>query len=176
MATMVGGKLKWVEDIQALTVKEVPEMTEPEPSNLAGTISYHVFEDLNADEEVPWLDRQPDWFGYILESIQQCNTLAELSELGKTVHGDNGFNRDQAGVFWTEYNSRKHALQPQYLGISARGILKRIIQANGNLGWVGQWLYKVGKGETKIIPQPTDYEMSVIWQTFKRQKEVHAGA
>jgi len=180
-ATMVGGKLTWVEDIQALTVKEVPELledgvNEEEPIGLAGTISYHVFEDFNAEEEVPWLDRQPDWFILELNQIQDCKNLEVLNLLGKTVHGDNDFNRDQAGVFWTAYNSRKHELEPQHLGISARGILKRIIQANGNLGWVGQWLYKVGSGETKVYPKPTDYEMSVIWKTFKRQKEVHITA
>ena len=180
-ATMVGGKLTWVEDIQALTVKEVPELledgvNEEEPIGLASTISYHVFEDFNAEKKVPWLDRQPDWFILELNQIQDCKTLEVLNLLGKTIHADNDFNRDQAGVFWTAYNSRKHELEPQHLGISARGILKRIIQANGNLGWVGQWLYKVGSGETKVYPKPTDYEMSVIWKTFKRQKEVHITA
>jgi len=172
-ATIVNGKLTWVEDIQALTVKEVPEMTEPEPAELAGVIGYHVLENFGTEEPI-WFDTQPDWFKDKLESIQSCESIEELSKLGQDQHAGNGFSRDQAGVFWTEYNSRKHALEPTHLSISARSILRRLVQANGNLGWVGQWLYKIGKGEIKISPQPTKYEMSVIWQTYKRRKEAHA--
>jgi len=178
-ATMVDGKLTWVEDIQTLTVREVPEIpeseiTEPEPAELAGTISYHVLEDFNTEEEVPWLDKQPNWFIQRLEKIQACKTLEDLAQIGKEIHSDNGFNRNQAGVFWTEYNSHKHILEPKHLGLTARSILKKIVQANGHLGYVGQWLYKVGSGEIKISSPPTEYEMSIIWQTYKRRKEVHS--
>ena len=171
-ATMVNGELTWVADIQALTVKEVPEIPEEEPIVPVGIISYHVLEDFGT-EEPDWFGIQPDWFKDKFESIQSCESLEELSKLGQDQHAGNGFSRDQAGVFWTEYNSRKHALEPTHLSISARSILRRLVQANGNLGWVGQWLYKIGEGEIKISPQPTKYEMGIIWQTYKRRKENH---
>jgi len=170
MATMVDGKLTWVEDIQALTVKEVPEVPEPEPAELAGVISYHVLEDFGRVDE-PWIDHQPKWYKQLIEEVKSCKTLAELAEFGKTVYGKKDLNRNQAGVFWTEYNSRKHFLEPRMVTSSAQGILKTIATAD-DVRKLGSWLYSISQGKININPKPTKYEMSVIWQTYKRRKEV----
>ena len=142
--------------------------------------SLELVEDL-WNKWLSWDARQPDWFKAAIEKSSSFTDYHELMQWRREIFenagfNDHKFNKAQAGAFWTACNSHKAQLTPKHLGISARGILKRIIQANGNLGWVGQWLYKVGSGETKVYPKPTDYEMSVIWQTFKRQKEVHITA
>ena len=174
MATVVNGKLTWVEDIQALTVKEVPEVPEPEPSEMAGVISYHVLEDFGRVEE-PWIDSQPKWYKQLLEEVNGCKTLAELAQFGKAVYGKKDLNRNQAGVFWTEYNSHKHSLEPKMVTTTAQGILKRIITAN-DVTKLASWLYAISKGKVNIDPLPTKHEMSIIWQTYKRRKEVQATA
>lgn len=177
MATMVDNKLTWVGNIQDLTVKEVPEMSEePESEITPNTIAYHVLEDFNAEEEIPWIDRQPKWFITQLNALQGCKDLEHLSEMGKIVHAINNFNRDQAGVFWTEYNSRKHALEPKHLGLTARSLLKKIIQSNGHIGALGVFLHNVQSGKIKVTPTPSKYEFGIIWKTYNRRKEVHAAA
>ena len=58
--------------------------------------------------------------------------------------------KDQAGVFWTEYNIQKARLESKIkLGPVARIFIKRIAKANGNLASLGAYLYKVQKGRSK---------------------------
>jgi len=179
LATMIDGELTWdnptddEEDWEAQMAEWEPEDRNP---NNGSIIAYHVLEDFNAEKEKPWIDRQPKWFIQKLNTIQNCRTIADLTELGQTIHESNNFNRDQAGVFWTEYHSQKHKLEPKYLGLTARSFLKKIIQSNGHIGALGVFLHNVQSGKIKVTPDPTKHEWGVIWETYKRRKEVHATA
>jgi len=164
------------EEELTLTSEDLTVIEEPESETAPSAIAYHVLKDFNAEEEIPWIDRQPKRFIDKLKKIQACKTLAELTELGQTIHGNNNLNRDQAGVFWTEYNSRKHMLEPKHLGLTARSFLKKIIQSNGHIGALGVFLHNVQSNKIKVTPELSKHEWGVIWKTYKRRKEVHANA
>ena len=178
MATMINNKLTWVKHIEdhvgKYLVQDMSEYEEPEETeSTPNTIAYHIFKDFNAEEEELWIDKQPKAFIQKLNMIQACKNLADLTELGKTVHGNNGFSRDQAGVVWTEYNSRKHVFEPKHLGLTARSLLKKIIQSNGHIGALGKFLHNVQSEKIKVTPAPTKHEWGIIWETYHRRKEVH---
>jgi len=182
LAKIIGDKIIWPKSKldflpTSLPVEEdLTVIEEPESETVPSAIAYHVLEDFNSEEEIPWIDRQPEWFILQLEALQSCKNLEHLSEMGKAVHAINNFNRDQAGVFWTEYNSRKHILEPKHLGLTARSFLKKIIQSNGHIGALGVFLHNVQSNKIKVTPEPSKHEWGVIWKTYKRRKEVHANA
>jgi len=176
MATIVDNKLQWIADIARVgTGFELTVHEDNEDNSASGTyIAYHVLDDFNPSEEKPWLERQPKSFLNKLAQIKSCKTLKDLSNLAKESYSNNDFSRAQAGVFWTEYNSQKHKLEPKHLGATARSWLTKIIQSNGHLGSFGVFLHKVQEGTIKVTPAPTQEEWGVIWDTYKRRKKVTA--
>jgi hypothetical protein len=126
------------------------------------------------NKKFSWEARQPKWFKQQLEVIHDCKDLEQLSELGKTTHSKNSFNQDQAGVFWTTYNSQKVKLAPKHYSLSCRSMLAKIIRGDGHLGAVGVWLHNVQIGKIKVVPPPTDFEWGIIWSKYKEVKEAHA--
>jgi len=123
-----------------------------------------------------WETRQPKWFKNFINQVKTQTDLTKLQYLGQDVHEKKAswLNRDQAGVFWTEYHSQKHKLEPKHLGLTTRSFLKKIIQSNGHIGALGVFLHNVQSGKIKVTPDPTKHEWGVIWETYKRRKEVHA--
>jgi len=123
-----------------------------------------------------WEALQPGWYRRLLTRLRSLDNLDNLSELGKEVHaGQPALSRDQAGVFWTEYNRAKARLESKIkLGRTARAFIKRIIKADGNLASLGAWLYKVQQGRVKVCNPPQDREWTLIWKAYHDVKEVHA--
>jgi len=187
MAQIVGDNIIWPESYEiedeesweAQAAEWEPEDRNPHSGNL---MSYHVIEDFGrCEEEIPWLERQPKWFQASLLKLQSFKDLKQLGAWSRVIHKNGGFagrkfNKDQAGVFWSEYYNKKAKLTPSFLSVACRSILERIVKANGQLGYFGKWLYKVQTGQIKLKHPPTEYEFGIIWDTYKRRKEVQANA
>ena len=105
--------------------------------------------------------------------LKAVNDLDRLICMGKEAY-QLSMTKDQAGVFWTEYNIQKARLESKIkLGPVARIFIKRIAKANGNLASLGAYLYKVQKGEVKVANPPTTHEWKLIWKAYQERKEVH---
>lgn len=121
-----------------------------------------------------WEAKQPKGLKNLLTQIRKCPDLSELSELGKGLHGLE-LKQDHAGVIWTEYNSKKAALEGKIqLRPIARVFLQKIAQADGNIGSLGSYLYKVQKNEIKVKDTPSETEWRVIWKEYHEMKAMHA--
>lgn len=140
------------------------------------TIGYHVLEDFNSEEGVPWIDRQPKEFQALVGKIQRSKNLDQLGELGRDIYESKTWNHAQTSVLWTEYSSRKSYLERQIpLTCTTRSLIDKIANADGHLGSVGIYLHKVQAGEIKVFPKPADREWTIIWRRYQEQKEALAG-
>ena len=140
----------------------------PEKKDSGSYISYHVLEDFNEPEVISWFETQPRWFRDRIELVKLCNTK-QLAKLGKAIHSKNGMNRHQAGVFWTQYRSRKVALtlKPELRPI-ALNWLNRIAKCNGKIGRIGFDLYNLQHSD--LGEKITIYEWSAIWESYKEKR------
>jgi len=77
--------------------------------------------------------------------------------------------RDRAGVFWYEYGRSRNRLMARIrkgIGGSARHLLKRIRNANGDLAALGAMLYRIQQGAVKLSDPPAKHEWIVIWAAY----------
>ena len=187
IAKIIGDEIVWpetyeIEDEEAWEAQAAEWEPEDRNPNSGGIMSYHIVEDFSSsNEEEPWLKRQPKWFKASLLKLTSFEDLKPLMAWSRVIHRDQGFagrkfNRDQSGVFWSEYHNYKTKLTPNFLSIACRAILERIVKANGQLKVFGQWMYKAQKGDIKLKNPPSEYEWGVIWKTYNRRKEVQAKA
>lgn len=89
-----------VEKINAEGVTENPEPEYHAPDQSA----YHVIGEYPENDDTPWIQTQPRWFQRLVSKIRCLDDLEGLSSFGKEAYRL-GMSREQAGVFWTEYNS-----------------------------------------------------------------------
>jgi len=156
-------------DSEDATETDGPTYTAPD------LYQYHTIGEYDdEDDNKPWIKCQPKWYQFLIRKVRNCNNLDSLASIGKEIYQKN-LNRDQAGVFWTEYNLRKAKLERNIkLGPAAKAMIQRIAKANGNLASLGAWLYKVQQGKVKVANPPKKHEWTVIWKTYNQRKEVHA--
>jgi hypothetical protein len=84
--------------------------------------------------------------------VRGIANLEALRDLGKRVYALD-LARDQAGVFWYEYGKSRNRFMAglrKSLGGSARHLLKRIRNANGDLAALGAMLYRIQQGAVKL--------------------------
>jgi hypothetical protein len=98
--------------------------------------------------DLTWEERHPRSYKALLRKVRGITDLEALRDLGKKVYVLD-LARDQAGVFWYEYGKSRNRLMAgvrKGLGESARHLLKRIRNANGDLAAVGAMLYRIQQG------------------------------
>lgn len=121
-------------------------------------------------EQICWMDKQPEWYQEFILTIDKAKDLESLSGIGKKLYNMN-ITHDQASVAFDRYRIRKNYLKKKIkLSPTATGLISKINKANGNLGRVGYWLYKLQQGAIKITTLPSKYEWSVIWKTYRAKK------
>ena len=116
--------------------------------------------------------RQSRSYRSLLGKVRGMNDLDALRELGKKVYAL-GLSRDQAGVFWYEYGKSRSRLMAgvrKGLGGTARHLLKRIRNANGDLAALGAMLYRIQQGDVKRSDPPAKHEWIVIWEAYHDQQ------
>jgi len=159
-------------EVENIDLEDVTENPEPE-YRAPDEYAYHVIGEYREDEESTWMETQPKWFRKLIAKVRVVNNLDRLCSFGKEAY-KLSMNHDQAGVFWTEYNLQKARLEAEVkLGPVARVFIQKIAKANGNLASLGAYLYKVQKGEVKVIDPPTTHEWKVIWKAYQERKEMH---
>ena len=159
-------------EAEAIDPEDVTE--DPEPyGDVPDTYSYHVIGEYPEDDNTPWIEKQPRWFRKLIEKVKKCNKLDELTKIGKEVY-QSKLSRDQAGVFWTEYNLKKSQLEQSItLSPTASVFIRKIAGSNGNLASLGAYLYKVQQGKIKVANPPSKHEWTIIWKAYQERKEVH---
>jgi hypothetical protein len=154
---------------------DVDDATETEDVDYAAPdlYRYHVLGEDESKAETPWIECQPKWYRTLIDQVRNCTDLDALAALGKAVY-DRQLTHGQAGVFWTEYNLRKSALEKAVRpGPVARVFIEKIARANGNLASLGAWLYKVQQGRIAVRNVPRKHEWTVIWKAYQRRKQEH---
>jgi len=134
------------------------------------TLDWHLLDE--ADEETPWLERQPFRYQRLLWQVRRCPELTALKALGKAVYAQKALQGSQAAVFWTEYELRKAALlrelsRPQRLSPVATRWLARI-QATVNLAAIGRSLYRLQAAKPPGGPWPEEW--TVLWAAYQEAK------
>ena len=102
--------------------------------------------------DLTWEERQPRSYKALLRKVRGIADLEVLRDLGKRVYALD-LARDQAGVFWYEYGKSRNRIMAglrKGLGGSARHLLKRIRNANGELAALGAMLYRIQQGAVKL--------------------------
>src|SRR3990172_5909905 len=99
--------------------------------------AYHVigYDELSEAMDLTWEERQSRSYKALLNNVRGVNDLASLRDFGKKVYALQ-LSRDQAGVFWYEYGKSQARIMDdlrQRLGVTARGLLMQIQNANSNL-------------------------------------------
>lgn len=143
----------------------------PEENDSFETIGWHKVGSIHEEEEpLSWTVKQPDWYQKLLITINTAKDLDTLSALGKKIYQMN-LTHDQASVAFTRYQIRKNYLKSKIkLSPTAKGLIARISKANGNLGAIGAWLYKLQQGVIKIANLPSKHEWSIIWEAYQAKK------
>jgi len=182
-------------DTQPIQTKD-PVYTAPD------VYQYHVIG--QTEPEPLWIDRQPKWYQSLIQKVRSCTDLDVLTLFGKGVYSltlnygqearDQAaldalaasldkpvhtitLTHDQAGVFWTEYNLRKAALEKAIKpGPVAKIFINRIAKANGKLASLGAWLYKVQHGQVAVQDAPQKHEWTMIWNAYQLRKQEHSTA
>jgi hypothetical protein len=126
-----------------------------------------VYHSIGVREALDWFDRAPKWFRKILEVMDACQTLAELSEFGRSWFAHEHLKGSLAGVFWTRYNIRKARLTPP-VSPKAEQIIQQIGRCKRpvEIARIGKSLYQEQKASR--IPPST---WSCIWAEFKARKQ-----
>ena len=122
--------------------------------------------------DLTWEERHPRSYKALLRKVRGITDLEALRDLGKKVYVLD-LARDQAGVFWYEYGKSQARIMNdmrQRLGATARGLLKQIQNANGNLASLGARLYKIQNGAVKIANPPAKHEWIIIWKAYHDQQ------
>jgi len=121
-------------------------------------------------EPLSWMDHQPRWYQQLIHTIDQAKDLDALSIMGKRLYQMN-LTHDQASVAFDRYQICKSCLKSKIkLSPTARGLIGKINRANGNLGRLGAWLYKLQQGVIKMANLPTRHEWSIIWKAYRARK------
>lgn len=146
------------------------------PMETAEIYAYHPIGEYPEDDETPWIQTQPQWFQALIAKVRSSKSLSELKALGKKTYSL-PLSKDQSGVFWTEYQLKKRDLEEKIKpGPTAKALIQRITKANGNLRFLGHWLYKVQKGQVHVNNPPTPDEWEIIWKTYQQCSKSHAVA
>ncbi|MEK7243837.1 MAG: hypothetical protein AAB112_06700, partial [Thermodesulfobacteriota bacterium] len=136
--------------------------------------AYHVigYDELAEAMDLTWEERQPRSYKALLRKVRGIADLEVLRDLGKRVYALD-LARDQAGVFWYEYGKSRNRIMAglrKGLGGSARHLLKRIRNANGELAALGAMLYRIQQGAVKLSDPPAKHEWIVIWEAYHDQQ------
>jgi len=150
------------------------EAEEPYPEEIPDLYAYHVigYDELAEAMDLTWEERQPRSYKALLRNVRCITDLEALRDLGKRVYALD-LARDQAGVFWYEYGKARNRLMAgvrKGLGGSARHLLKRIRNANGDLAALGAMLYRIQQGAVKLSDPPAKHEWIVIWEAYHDQQ------
>ena len=154
---------------------DVPEDADEEyREEMPDMYAYHVigYDELSEAMDLTWEERQSRSYKALLGKVRGVDDLGSLRDLGKKVYAMN-LSRDQAGVFWYEYGKSQAKIMDdlrQRLGVAARGLLKQIQNANGNLATLGARLYKIQNGAVKIADPPAKHEWIIIWAAYHDQR------
>lgn len=150
------------------------EADDPYPEEIPDLYAYHVigYDELAEAMDLTWEERQPRSYKALLRKVRGIADLEALRDLGKKVYALN-LARDQAGVFWYEYGKSRNRFMAgvrKGLGGSARHLLKRIRNANGDLAALGAMLYRIQQGAVKLSDPPAKHEWFVIWEAYHDQQ------
>ncbi|MFH1027047.1 MAG: hypothetical protein V1791_03500 [Pseudomonadota bacterium] len=154
---------------------DIPDDTDEEyREEIPDMYAYHVigYDKLSEAMDLTWEERQSRSYKALLNNVRGMTDLDALRDLGKKVYAMN-LSRDQAGVFWYEYGKSQARIMDdirQRLGATARGLLKQITNANGNLAALGAKLYKIQNGAVKIANPPAKHEWIIIWEAYHDQQ------
>ncbi len=153
----------FLEDADETYREEIPDL-----------YAYHVigYDELSEAMDLTWEERQSRSYKALLGKVRDVNDLGSLRDLGKKVYALR-LSRDQAGVFWYEYGKSQAKIMDdlrQRFGVTARGLLMQIQNANGNLAALGARLYKIQNGAVKIADPPAKHEWIIIWAAYHDQR------
>ena len=159
------------EDVSDSFLENVDETYREEIPDL---YAYHAigYDELSEAMDLTWEERQSRSYKALLRQVRGMNDLDALRDLGKKVYAMN-LSREQAGVFWYEYGKSQARIMDDIrkrLGATARGMMKQIQNANGNLAVLGARLYKIQNGAVKIADPPAKHEWIIIWEAYHDQQ------
>ena len=131
---------------------------------------YHVigYDELAEAMDLTWEERQPRSYKALLRKVRGVADLDALRDLGKRVYALD-LVRDQAGVFWYEYRKTERMIMAEIgksLSITARRLLYQVRNANGNLAALGARLFKIQRGEVKMVDPPRKHEWIMVWGAY----------
>ena len=151
--------LDWSGDPEEAYREEVPDL-----------YAYHVigYDELAEAMDLTWEERQPRSYKRLLRNVRCIADLDALRDLGKRVYALD-LARDQAGAFWYEYRKAERRIMAEVgmsLSPSARMLLLQVRNANGNLAALGARLFKIQRGEVKMVDPPRKHEWIMIWAAY----------
>ncbi len=146
---------------------------DPDDANREGIpdlYAYHVigYDELAEAINLTWEERQPRSYKVLLRKVRESDELDALRDLGKKVYALD-LARDQAGVFWHEYRKTERRIMDEIgksLRPSARMLLLQVRNANGNLAALGARLFKIQRGEVRMVDPPRKHEWIIIWAAY----------